>query len=622
MSWMNQLYKTYEANIGKKYDDKWKLSPIAHTNKEAQIEVQINEEGEFQYAWKLENNYDAITLIPVTEDSCGRGNDDAPHALCDTLPYVAGDFSKYCSSDKDKENSEKKFKIYIENLQKWNDSKYTHPKVRAINKYLQKRSLISDLIKLSILKVDEAKKFVNEKINKKTYDKLLVRFRVVHFGNVNSDKTWEDETLIQAYINYYLFLLQDRKKDFCYLEGKVDYISTKHPKGVVSANYGSKLISSNDDDGYTYRGRFQTSEQAFSISYDASQKIHSALTWLAKKQGVYLSSKNKNRIFICWNPNGKIIPNILDMFSGMSDEQETDSNDLYKSKLMKFFKGYIEQYSDCDDIIVISLEAATRGRLSITYYNEFSAKDFWKKILAWGDTCKWYNSKFSEKIYTPSFYRILQCAYGIENKNTISVDAFKLCEQTQRLVKCMIDNQKMPIDIVRALTNKASTPLSYSEKNREYLLSTTCAVIVKYYYDHKILMKEGKDYMKLDMENRDRSYLFGRLLAVYERVERSTYDREEKREPNAIRLQSAYVNHPMQTWKILHVVLNPYFQKLKPGSREYYNRIIIEITEKIREEDEKILNQGLKESYLLGYYLQRAELNKKNVNNEEEKDNE
>ncbi len=117
--------------------------------------------------------------------------------------------------------------------------------------------------------------------------------------------------------------------------------------------------------------------------------------------------------------------------------------------------------------------------------------------------------------------------------------------------------------------------------------------------------------MKLNTDNQDRSYLFGRLLAVYESAERLTYDKGEQREPNAVRLQAAYVNHPMQTLQTLQELMNPYFQKLYPGLREKYRDLIGEIIASFREEDEPLLNQGLQETYLLGYYLQRAELRKK-----------
>lgn len=45
--------------------------------------------------------------------------------------------------------------------------------------------------------------------------------------------------------------------------------------------------------------------------------------------------------------------------------------------------------------------------------------------------------------------------------------------------------------------------------------------------------------MSLDKEKKDRSYQFGRLLAVMEKVERDTYT-DEGREPNAIRMQSVF----------------------------------------------------------------------------------
>ena len=192
----------------------------------------------------------------------------------------------------------------------------------------------------------------------------------------------------------------------------------------------------------------------------------------------------------------------------------------------------------------------------------------------------------------------------------------------------MTEGQPIPSDLVRALAIRASTPMAYTRGNRERVLSTACAMISKHHQDKRrgaqreanMEGQEDED-MKLNPENHDRSYLFGRLLAVCEAVERTTYDKGEARDPNAIRLQSVYVNHPMQTWKILEGLLNPYFQKLRPGSREYFRRLISEIVTAFGEEDEKRLNQELKENYLLGYYLQRAELNNRREQKKEEQGN-
>ena len=125
--------------------------------------------------------------------------------------------------------------------------------------------------------------------------------------------------------------------------------------------------------------------------------------------------------------------------------------------------------------------------------------------------------------------------------------------------------------------------------------------------------------MALEKDKKDRSYQFGRLLAVMEKAERDAYDPDEKREPNAIRMQSVFCERPMYASRIIRDSLNPYLAKLKPGARIYYNNLIGEIFEHLSEIDEKDLNRHLEDSYLLGYYLQRNELyTKKESNNEEE----
>lgn len=619
MSWMNQLFQTYENNIGKEQTET-QLTPIAHMNANAQIEITLNREGEFQNAVKIEKT-DAATLIPVTEASAGRSSGIAPHALCDTLSYLAGDFSSYCEKEKDQKNAEKKFQSYTDNLRKWAESQWSHPKIQAIYGYLSKKSTIADLEQSNLIELTETGFFSSSKISGQPYEKALVRFRVL--GQAQEDRTWADQTLIQAYTQYYLST-QQGKADICYFAGMERVISENHPKGIVAANYGAKLVSANDSQGYTYRGRFQNAEQSYALSYEASQKIHSALTWLTKCQGETVGTQDK-RTFICWNPEGKKTPSILDEF-GLLVEADAPTTDVsYRKKLRKTFMGYRDQFEETDRVIIMGLDAATTGRLSITYYHELLASDFLERVMYWGETCRWNYLKFTSKkqpyqaVETPIFRRIVECAFGRERNNFIEADDKIMKEQTQRLVKCMLEKQPVPFDLVQALTLRASTPMAYSRGNRERVLSTACAVISKYHFEKNRTQKGAEDDMKLDQDNHDRSYLFGRLLAVCEKVERLTYERGESREPNAIRLQSAYVNHPLQTWKILDGLLNPYFQKLRPGSREYYRQLISEIIIALQDSDQNILNQGLKETYLLGYYLQRDALNKKKEAQEEEK---
>lgn len=70
---------------------------------------------------------------------------------------------------------------------------------------------------------------------------------------------------------------------------------------------------------------------------------------------------------------------------------------------------------------------------------------------------------------------------------------------------------------------------------------TACALIRKYRNDQA---KREEWKVTLDTENRDRSYLFGRLLAVLEQAEAATYGKEDRRETNALRRLTRYTQQP------------------------------------------------------------------------------
>lgn len=622
MAWMNTLYQTYEANaqMAGKATEGVPLSLVAHMTANAQIEVWVNPDGEFCGACTVEKE-NAKTIIPVTESSASRSSGVAPHALCDTLSYAAGDFGKYLSSPKETKKAEEKFKKYLAALKDWAESPFSHPKVRAIYEYAAKRRMTRDLILSGLLEVEDGK-FLNKKVSGSVYEKALVRFRVI---GIQPDAVWQDESLFHSYIQYYASS-QSGEKDVCYVTGESDTISVNHPKGIVAANYGAKLISANDTANFTYRGRFSTSAQACTVGYAATQKAHSALTWLAARQGVTAGTQDK-RTYICWNPNGKKVVDLEDQL-GLEDDDEprayTEAE--YKKRLLQTLEGYRNQLDNNDKIVVIGLDAATTGRLSVTYYNELKGSDFYDRLADWFSTCCWYFTRFTNDkkpyttVRTPPNKQIVRCAFGTEQGAFLEAGDKLMKEQSQRILHCMLDRQPLPRDIMEAAVRRASTPQAYSTGNRERILSTACALVVKYYSDRE---KGERINMAIDYENTDRSYLFGRLLAVLEQAEHSTFARGETRDTNAIRLQSAFVNHPMSTWQILEDQLNPYFQRMTAGSRYFYKDLISEITEKISESNPEQLNRPLGELYLIGYYLQRAEFRKsrnqdKGNNKEEE----
>ena len=105
--------------------------------------------------------------------------------------------------------------------------------------------------------------------------------------------------------------------------------------------------------------------------------------------------------------------------------------------------------------------------------------------------------------------------------------------------ECIVDEAKIPLDIVKALFNRASKPLSYEVGNRSKLLFIACAVIRKYHNDIS-----GKEEwtMSLD-ENQKRPQLsiWAFACGYGKKIERDTYDKDEMREPNAIRMQADFL---------------------------------------------------------------------------------
>ena len=66
--------------------------------------------------------------------------------------------------------------------------------------------------------------------------------------------------------------------------------------------------------------------------------------------------------------------------------------------------------------------------------------------------------------------------------------------------------------------------------------------------------------MALDENNTNRSYLFGRLLALADKLELATYRPEERktRQTNAMRYMEIFADRPATTWRTVQKKLLPY----------------------------------------------------------------
>lgn len=175
----------------------------------------------------------------------------------------------------------------------------------------------------------------------------MVRWRVVGLDDGEKEACWADQSLFRAFIDCYRAKTEDQGQKLCMISGTLSRSAVQHPKGIAPVCGGNaKLISSNDSSGFTYRGRFAEDWQAATVSYEASQKAHSALRWLAANQGTQIGG----RVFLCWNPQGKPVRNVTDAFR--KDTTAITNPTEYKEDLRKTLLGYRAVLPDSAGVVI------------------------------------------------------------------------------------------------------------------------------------------------------------------------------------------------------------------------------------------------------------------------------
>lgn len=579
MGLLQKAVETYDAMASRAgivhEGEKEPLAPISHIMARAHVEITLDQDGGFISAQAVDKEAPKI-IIPVTEESAGRTSAPCAHPLCDQLGYV----SPY---------NEKKHTLYVDTLSNWANSESTHPKLQPILTYVRSGTILTDLLNAQLIQLTPE--------GGPSDEKLMVCWVVNGLGEGLNGPCWTDRALMDAFIGYSRRERTAMPPALCMVSGTMEAPAGQHPKGIVPINGNAKLISANDSSGFTYRGRFDDAAQAATVGYAASQKAHSALRWLVANQSVSFGG----RTFLCWNPQGIQVPKVTGPMGRRNGSAQRAANpSQYQTQLREALSGWKEDLPQSADVVITAFDAATTGRLAVTYYNELLASDFLDRLHSWEASCCWENG--SHGIQSPSLFQIVSWAFGTPRNGKAELDDRILSQQMQRLMACRVDKAPFPPDVERALVEKASHLLLYEGENRQKLLFTACAAVRKYHYDH---FKEEWD-MALDKNCSDRSYLFGRLLAIADAVENSAYNTsEDRRETNALRMQKAFALRPMSTWRLLEEKLEPYYKQLNPGLRQYYRKMTQEIADKLPASGGN-LNQKLDDIYLLGYYHQRA----------------
>ena len=618
MGLLQRAIETYDANaalVGVYRDGHEPLAPIGHILTSANIEITLNAQGKFLAARKVDKKEPKI-LIPVTEESSGRTSGLAAHPLCDQLKYVAN-------------TNKEAHELYLTALRKWERSAYAHPFLTAISTYVRNGSVLKDLTKCGVLALEKGGGYD---------EKQMICWRVLGIPT-EEPACWKNRNLFSAFESYYCSQLATRDMALCMLEGKTEPIALQHPKGIIPVNGNAKLISANDSSGFTYRGRFLDDGQAATVGYIASQKAHNALRWLASEQGVREFSGK--RIFLCWNPAGKTLPRPMRRMRDADAaplRKPSDYQEQLKSTLLSFRKDHQLQDTDC--AVLVSFDAATTGRLAVTYYNEITLKTFLERMQDWDAHCCWHMG--ANGIEAPDLLQIVDCAFGRQVKEhkrvkkgkkdweEKEINKLETDEQIQRrylqnLLNCKVNGGIFPRDILKALTQRASSPQAFDEAYWRKIVHAACAALQKYRYD----TKQGGNEMAWELDTKNRSFQYGRLLATMEWAEEAYYKRkyagekeEEARQTNAIRYIYDFRQRPFSTTERINCLLkHAYLDRIDKWQANRYNQLVGEILSILREFPENELNQPLEDLYLMGYELQRnAFFTKKDTTNHTEEE--
>lgn len=617
MSWLERLFQTYERCAGHEPDGAEKLMPIAHTSQQAHIEITIDGAGSFRRA-QIINKVD--TILPATEKSANRTSGEAAHPLADKVQYIAKDYPTFGG------NKASYFANYLKQLEEWCASDMRHPKAQAVLHYVRKGSVVSDLLDKHVLVARQnvlltswdgegseplifrqmtAKDNGGEKV--KDQGDALVRWIVEAVPGQPATDTWSDHSLHLAWERYYASL--QSKRSTCMVTGAAEVtVASQHPAKLRNSADKAKLISSNDGDGFTFRGKFHDAGEAVTVGFDVTQKAHNALRWIIQRQGY----RHAEQVVVSWSVGGEEIPDPLadslalaSKFDLQVNTELADTAQTFALRLKRAIAGYGSKLSPTADIVVMGLDSTSgmQGRMALTYYRELKGAEFLERIETWHTKMAWQQNFGKDKhfIGAPAPRDIAEAAFGKRLDDKLSKTT------VERLLPCIVDGQQIPKDIVIATSRRASNRSAFKPAQRwewEKCLGIACGLFKGYY-------TERNYQMALEEDRTTRDYLYGCLLAIADNIEsHALFVADEKRDTMAARLMQRFADRPFSTWKTIELALAPYKTRLrtKRGGLMFKRENLLDDTMAKFKTDDYTNDSPLTGEFLLGYHCQRQSL--------------
>ncbi|KFJ04038.1 type I-C CRISPR-associated protein Cas8c/Csd1 [Bifidobacterium subtile] len=601
------------------------LLPLHHTTLKTQLCVTLDQNGVLRRIEK--DSKDVTIVVPCTEKSMGRsGTKPVPHPLCDQLQYV------------DKAYDADKFALYMRQLDSW---KGENAKLNAIYRYLSEHSISADAQHFDLdlynpdgVSDDSSEPKSNEQDAKSRFNKdrkLGVRFSVEVPGD-HTPHIWEDRAIRDLWIAH-----QSNTGEKI---GVDDFGETLYepadsfPKKIVSVDGNAKLISANDNTNFTFRGRFSDKSEALRIDKLTSQKVHSTLSWIVSNNGDATDTQDIVIWAVGGDPADVVKPEgdsseLFAQFHGSEErtesEQQTEARHQIDTDYAEKFAGILRGYGDAQiltkhgrKVVLAIFDAATSGRLSVTFYRELDSGKYLESILRWHIDSAWplirftYDEKKKSKpveyIGAPSFDNIVKCAYAVDERSSASYKRFSK-NVKKELIECMFGSHDLPSSLLRSAFHRVTRPMGYSSTSawsRNFEIA--CSLWKKHFVQERTIVT-----MELDVTRTDRDYLYGRLLALADDFESGVLYQQgilDTRPTNAVKLMSNFVAKPYSTWGNLWKQLVPYMKSANIKTLKRANRFqddVDDVMALFRDGDYDI-SDALSPLFLLGYSSQRRVL--------------
>lgn len=568
MGWMQKLCEVYDAAIVcDQSKESVALAPFGFVIKKIKYHIVLTQNGQFVSSNELMGK-EQLQEIPSTPMAESRtGGNGTPFPLVEQLQYLVYE----------KENLQR-FSQYIQQLKAWCEQPDAPECLRAVYTYLDGHTLLHDLESQPNLKLKYYKD-VEKREGVGADAKAMVCFSVQMQDN-SSDDLWLRADVKQSWRRYLASILPGDKA-FCYVEGKTLPILVSHPKLQGNA----KLISAKDDQFlFQYKGRFVDDHSAALVSFDASIRAHNTLTWLLARQGM----QKYGKMWVLWNTNGAKMKVPIDGKSSIfeeEEEEEKEKEDGVSKPVIDTFASYAKEVNTAaqgyggrlraydpkrtNSVVLLGLEAASDGRMSINYYRECSGDEYIERLEDWYKDCCWwrYGQKMGTKeIATPNPDSIAIAVMGADAVNLAKSDRKQKKSHTKlisrlhaEILSCIVDKQLLPLWAVRSAFYRACAPLAFTGgKGRRWARSawegsvdTTCAMISCFQ------KRRRGEYCEvftpeLQANSTKADYLYGRLLAVADFIEEKSKEGGRDYPTNAVRFMRQFMQDPFETWPKIH----------------------------------------------------------------------